>query len=200
MPVGLDTWANLGSLVAVVTGVAFGMQQWLQEKRARRDDRDERAQKAAVMAVQSLQTVEVYEAARRVLQTPGELTHAHLEKDADLAKAVSTVYMAMEPLGYLVYVRAVPLRVATEFVGGSVKMLWEKIRPMVLESRRRNGTVNSYEWFQWLAEQMAAHRLAWKEKGAYAAFRQWDPEPGGRPRARRSGRRRRVLRAPPAPT
>ena len=83
----------------------------------------------------------------------------------------------LEGLGYSVFVRIVPLRVAADLVGGTVRLAWRKLQPYIEEERRRSGSQKTFEWFQWLAIQMKRHSPGKTnlEAGAQEVYQNWKP-------------------------
>jgi hypothetical protein len=83
----------------------------------------------------------------------------------------------MEGIGYSVFARIVPLAVADDLIGGMARVAWRKFRPFVEEERERTGTQKSWEWFQWLAEQLDRHSTSKTnlQIGAPVAYRDWKP-------------------------
>jgi hypothetical protein len=92
----------------------------------------------------------------------------------EAALKISTI---MEGIGYSVFARIVPLSVADDLVGGMARVAWRKFQPFVLEERERAGTQKSWEWFQWLAEQLDRHATSRTSltTDAFVAHRDWKP-------------------------
>ncbi len=63
------------------------------------------------------------------------------------------------------------------YCGGMARIAWRKFQPFVLEERERTGTQKSWEWFQWLAEQLDLHAVSRTNlrTGAFIAHRDWKP-------------------------
>jgi hypothetical protein len=167
--VDVSALLNLVSATAVVVGVLVALAQIRQGERKRHDQ-------AAIAAVQGVQSAEAFEAARRILLLREGMTTKEIETEGpDVARAANILHMAFEPLGYMVYLRVVPLADVDRLAGGAVRGTWKRLRPLVEEERARTGTPSRYEWFQWLAEQLEAHPTPGKAQGAYAAYRDWKP-------------------------
>jgi hypothetical protein len=83
----------------------------------------------------------------------------------------------MEGIGYSVFARIVPLSVADDLIGGTARVAWKKLRPFIEFERTRSGSQKSWEWFQWLAEQLDRHGLSRTnlQVGAPVAYRDWRP-------------------------
>lgn len=166
----LSTIANLATAFTVLTGVGFGV---VEMRRSRRD----REERAAFAAVQALMTPEWMSSSLIVASIPEGTTAADFDKDPRLLEAMLKIATIMEGIGYAVFARLVPLRVADDLVGGMARIAWRKFQPFVEDERRRTGTQKSWEWFQWLAGQLDRHRLSKTnlQLGAPVAYRDWQP-------------------------
>ena len=100
-----------------------------------------------------------------------------IEADARVLDAAHAVGVTLEGLGYSVYAHVVPLHVAADLVGGTVRLAWRKLRPYIEEERRRGGSQKTFEWFQWLAAQLERHSPGKTnlQIGAHEAYRDWTP-------------------------
>ena len=168
--VDLSTIANVATALTVLTGVAFGL---IEMRRARR----EREERAAFAAVQALMTPEWMSSSMIVASIPEGTTAEELANDHRTLEAALKIATIMEGIGYSVFARIVPLSVADDLVGGMARIAWRKFRPFVLDERERTGTQKSWEWFQWLAEQLDRHCVGRTnlQTGAYVAHRDWKP-------------------------
>src|SRR5437773_10839966 len=146
----LSTIANVATALTVLTGVAFGL---IEMRRARR----EREERAAFTAVQALMTPEWMSSSMIVAAIPDGTTAAELASDQRTLEAALKIATIMEGIGYSVFARIVPLAVADDLVGGMARVAWRKFRPFAEDERVRTGTQKSWEWFQWLAEQLERH-------------------------------------------
>jgi hypothetical protein len=166
--VDLSTIANVATALTVITGVAFGL---IEMRRARR----EREERAAFAAVQALMTPEWMSSSMIVAAIPDGTRADELGNDPARLEAMLKIATIMEGIGYSVFARIVPLNVADDLVGGMARIAWRKFQPFVLDERERTGTQKSWEWFQWLAEQL--DRLSTSSNnlkvGAYRAYRNW---------------------------
>ncbi len=166
----LSTLANIATALTVLTGVAFGL---VEMRRARRD----REERAAFSAVQALMTPEWMSSSMIVASIPEGTTAAALAEDQRSLEAALKIATIMEGVGYSVFARIIPLSVADDLVGGMARIAWRRFRPFVEEERVLTGTQKSWEWFQWLVEQLDRHRLSKTslEVGAPVAHRDWKP-------------------------
>jgi hypothetical protein len=168
--VDLSTIANVATALTVITGVAFGL---IEMRRARR----EREERAAFAAVQALMTPEWMSSSMIVAAIPDGTRADELGTDPARLEAMLKIATIMEGIGYSVFARIVPLNVADDLVGGMARIAWRKFQPFVLDERERTGTQKSWEWFQWLAEQLDRHATSRTnlKVGAYSAYRNWKP-------------------------
>ena len=166
----LSTLANIATALTVLTGVAFGL---VEMRRARRD----REERAAFSAVQALMTPEWMSSSMIVAAIPEGTTAAALGADQRSLEAALKIATIMEGVGYSVFARIIPLSVADDLVGGMARVAWRRFQPFVEEERVLTGTQKSWEWFQWLVEQLDRHRLSKTslQVGAPIAHRDWKP-------------------------
>ncbi len=166
----LSTLANVATALTVLTGVAFGL---IEMRRARRD----REERAAFTAVQALMTPEWMSSSMIVAAIPEGATSAEIEGNPKTLEAALKIATIMEGIGYSVFAHIVPISVADDLVGGMARVAWRKFRPFAEDERVRTGTQKSWEWFQWLAEQLERHGTSKTslEVGAPVAYRDWKP-------------------------
>jgi len=166
----LSTIANVATALTVLTGVAFGL---IEMRRARR----EREERAAFAAVQAILTPEWMKSMIVVHSIPDGASAAEIEADAKVFDATHAVAMTLEGLGYSVYAGVVPLHVAADLVGGTVRLAWRKLRPYAEVERQRSGSRKFFEWFQWLAIQLERHSPGQTnlQAGAQEVYLDWKP-------------------------
>jgi hypothetical protein len=168
--VDLGTIANVATAMTVLIGVIFGL---IEMRRARRD----REERAAFSAVQALMTPEWMSSSMIVHSIPKGVTAEQLENDPRMLEACLKIATIMEGIGYSVYARIVPLSVAADLIGGTARITWRNFRPFVELERIRAGTQKSWEWFQWLVEQLERHSVTKTnlKVGAQTVYRDWRP-------------------------
>ena len=166
----LSTIANIATALTVLTGVVFGL---IEMRRARRD----REERAAFAAVQALMSPEWMSSAVIVHAIPEGATAEQIESDPRVLEAAQRIGIILEAIGYSVFARIVPLRVVEDLIGGTIRVAWKKTRPFIEYERQRAGSAKSWEWFQWLAEQIDRHGTSKTSLtvGAPAAYRDWKP-------------------------
>lgn len=166
----LSTVANIATALTVLTAVIFG----LIEMRHARKEREERA---AFVAVQAILTPAWMKSMVLVQAIPEGATAAKIEADPRVLEAAQSIGIILEGLGYAVFTRMIPLKVVDELMGGTVRVAWRKLRCYVEYERERAGSEKTWEWFQWLAEQLDRHSRARTSLtvGAHDAYRDWRP-------------------------
>lgn len=166
----LSTLANVATALTVLTGVAFGV---IEMRRARRD----REERAAFAAVEAFMTPEWMSSSMIVHAIPDGMSASEIENDPRILEAALKIATIMEGIGYSVFARIVPLSVAADLIGGTARVGWRKFQPFVEMERARAGTQKSWEWFQWLAEQLDRHPTTKTHLnlGAFEAYRDWKP-------------------------
>ncbi len=166
----LSTIANVATALTVLTGVIFGL---LEARRARR----ERRERAAFAAVRALMTPSWINSMVLVQSIPEGATARDIEGDPRLLEAAQCIGIILEGIGYSVYARIVPLSVADDLLGGTVRVAFRKMRPYIEFERKRSGSQKTWEWFQWLAEQLERYSPGKTnlQVGAHEAYRDWKP-------------------------
>jgi hypothetical protein len=111
-----------------------------------------------------------------VFALPDAAGAEHVEGRPEARTSVDAVCITFEALGYAVFRRLVPLEVVEDLVGGAVRVTWTKVAAYAERRRSESGSRKTWEWFQWLAEQLEARhgRLAELE-GAHVRHRGWAP-------------------------
>ena len=168
--VDLSTIANIATALTVLTAVVFG----LIEMRHARKEREERA---AFVTVQAILKRAWMRSMVLVQTIPDGVTASKIEADPRILEAAQSIGIILEGLGYAVFARMVPLNVVDELMGGTVRVAWRKLQRYVEYERERAGSQKTWEWFQWLAEQLDRHSRARTSLtvGAHDAYRDWRP-------------------------
>ncbi len=166
----LSTIANIATALAVLTAVIFGV---IEMRRSRR----EREERAAFAAVQAVMSPEWMSSSVIVAAIPEGTTAAEIESDPKLLEASLKIASIMEGMGYSVFARMVPLSVADDLIGGTARVAWRNLRHYIEFERERSGSQKSWEWFQWLVEQLDRHGKSRTSLtlGAPVAYRDWKP-------------------------
>ncbi len=165
----LSTLANIATALTVLTAVIFGL---IEARRLRRD-REERAALEAVHAMLTPAYMEFFLLIQTTL--PENASTAEVESNPDTLKAARSIGLVVEGLGYSVFERVVPLRIVDNLVGGNIRIIWRKLRRYVEFERERSGSQKTFEWFQWLAEQLEQYKggKTSLQIGAHQVYRDW---------------------------
>jgi hypothetical protein len=166
----LGTIANIATALTLIVAAVFGL---LEYRTARR----ERQERAAFAVVSAIMTPEWSRSVVIVQSLPENATLDQMESNPQALNAAHFVGIINEGLGYSVFRGLVPLRTVDELVGGAVRVAWRKMKLYVESERGRSGSQKSWEWFEWLAEQLDRHRPAKTSLavGAQEAYRDWKP-------------------------
>ena len=166
----ISTIANVATALTVIVGVFFGL---LEARRIRRD----REERAALETVHALMTPGYMDSYLVVQTIRDGATASEIQSDPQTLQAARSVGIVIEGLGFAVFERIVPLRIIDDFASGSVRVSWRKLRPYIEHERQRTGSQKTFEWFQWLAEQLEKYERGKTnlEKGAHDAYRDWKP-------------------------
>jgi len=169
--VDLSTLANVATALTVITGVFFAL---LEARRARQD----REERAAFATVRALFTPAWITSANYVQQMPEGTTVEQIENNIRLYRAVHSVLVILEGLGYSVFARVIPLRVVDDLMGGMVRVTWRNLREYVEYERRLSRSKKNWEWVEWLADQIERNGSGRTnlDVGAQIAYRNWKPE------------------------
>ena len=164
----LATLANFATAITVIIGVIFGL---LEARRIRRD----REERAALEAVHVLLAPAYMDSFLLVQTIRDGATASEIQSDPQMLRAARSVGLVIEGLGFAVFERIVPLRVIDNFASGSIRVIWRKLRPYVEHERQRSGSQKTFEWFQWLAEQLEKYDKGKTSLnvGAHQAYRDW---------------------------
>ena len=166
MPFDLPTLAQLISTFTVVAGFVFAVYQTLNIRRQRRDE-------TALTLIRT--TVPPEQFGTTVLTLPDDATLEQIRAlGPEAQRSIITACVNYENLGYLVYLRMIPLRLVDELIGGLIRQAWRKLRVWVAHTRSL-GNPNSFEWFEWLYDRLEAHHAPTKRPPASVLYRDWRP-------------------------
>ena len=106
-----------------------------------------------------------------------EARRARKEREERAAFAALDAILSPEWMKSIVIVHAIPEGATAAEIGGTVPMAWRNLRQYVEFERDQSGSQKSWEWFQWLAEQLERHGTSRTNlgTGAYVAYRDWKP-------------------------
>jgi hypothetical protein len=149
----ISNMAEIVSGLAVIIGIGFGI---LEYRRLKANERRE----ALASLARSFQTPELAAAIRVVHELPGPI-------DSEQYKTLTThekdlvwlLFGSMESIGILVHRGDLPLSLVDEFFSIPAVEGWRRLYPYVQELRQELNSPQTWEWYQWLAEQIAeSHR------------------------------------------
>jgi hypothetical protein len=150
---------------ALVLGAIFAVYQLLQVRRHRNEQ-------MSLQIVTSFTTDEFRHAFARIYSLPLGAS-AEDVRSSDMEDAATTVMMAFEMLGVLVYNRMIPLDTLDQAIGGFLRESWRRLQKYVEWKRVQVQSTRWGEWYQWLAEHLTTNPR--REAGAYEIFRNWTP-------------------------
>ena len=159
---------QLVTLVALITGLAFGI---MEVRRAHR----ERADKGALDVLSISVNPDHIHASYAILELPEDASPRLIARSPKLRQAANTLMVQYEFLGVLVYQRIVPLHTLDLLVGGIIRACWKRMRRYIEGQRKQRNLPNIAEWFQWLAEHLEEYGRPEKSVGTHVAFKDWRP-------------------------
>lgn len=163
----LQSWLSLISTLAIVVALVFAGFQVQEANRTRRD------QAAAVM-IQSTQDDSFVRAMNAVAQLPRELSAEQLDVRGErAAEPLLDFGVRLESIGYMVFLKMVPLATVNDLLGGVVLMFWSRTKGWVERERLRSGNPKLLEWCEWLADRVSERRAALGHEPAHQKHRGW---------------------------
>ena len=171
----LQTLANLAEILSallVITGVFFGIMEV-------RHYRQQRQESAAMEIIRTFQSRAFTSALRLVMDYEQECKRCGEKQiPQELEDAAMLVSTTMESVGLMVNQRIVPFRLVQQLMGGTIQAHWLVLKPHTEWLREKVDRASIHEWFQWLAERLDEHPEYHDEEGAYAKYKDWEPEAG----------------------
>lgn len=153
--------------VALVVGAAVAAYQLVQLRKQRNDQ-------AALQVLTNLQSAEFRQAYARVYALPVGASSVQVrEGGPGLEDAATTVMMAFETLGVMVFNRIVPIDVVDQVIGGFLRESWRRLEAFTKWKREELAAPRWGEWYQWLFEHLSVNPR--RAEGAYETFREWKP-------------------------
>lgn len=151
---------------AVVFGVVFGVIQV-------RQFRAQKEHQASIQLLQSMQDPNMAPSILALYKLPEGLDEEELVKRLGTKfDGVMALAAMFDGLGPLVARGHVPLNIYADFYRGATVVCWSKLRRYV-ETQRKAGWGNLYEWLQWLAERMEDIAPQSNDIPAFERFRAW---------------------------
>jgi hypothetical protein len=112
--------------------------------------------------------------------TVSDLSKNNGYKVSDLSneelQAIRAVGVILETLGFAVYQKIVPIKVADEFMGGMIRIAWSNSKTFILDQQDKTGTKKTFEWFEWLADMVSRYPGNTTAKSnAFIIYERWKP-------------------------
>jgi hypothetical protein len=165
----LSKIAQIASGLAVSGAVIFAVIQVRQYRQQRRDA-------AAVELMRTIQSPQWAKALHLLGDVPDGISASEFHKlDNEFEEAAFTIVAIYETIGLLVYRGIAPFALVQELTGGTVCVMWRKLKVWSEEMREEREHDRFAEWFQWLAERFAEHSLAGDSSPAYTRCTFWRP-------------------------
>lgn len=162
-------WADVLGGLAVIGGVLFGVVQLHIYRR-------ERGERAAVEVMRSMMSEHFPPAYRLLNHLPDGVTVAEVRnRGPEYEEALFSIGTVFETLGYLVYMRVIPLTVVRELVGGAAIALWRKIGPCFAEVAENEDQGRLVEWYEWLVRRLEEEEARRPLSRASERFTRWRP-------------------------
>jgi hypothetical protein len=162
----LPTVAQLISTFTVVAGFIFAVYQVLNIRRQRRDE-------TALTLMRTTAPPEVF--GSTLMSLPEDATPEAIRAlGPQVGHAIVTACVNFENLGYLVFIRMIPLSLVEDLQGGHVRQAWRTLRAWVAHIRTL-GNPNAFEWFEWLYDRLEQHHATTKHPPAAVVYRNWRP-------------------------
>ena len=113
---------------------------------------------------------------KAILSLPDGLSKADIEaRSSELDQLVWYWLGMMESIGMLVFHRDLDVRVVDNTIGGPVLISWRKLTRYVADARAELQRDSFDEWFQWLAERIAALERDEGRRPAHMREADWKP-------------------------
>jgi hypothetical protein len=152
---------------AVLLGIIFGLLQL-------RHFHISQEREADLLLLNSLRTGELFHGLWVIQGIPTGLTKGEIEtRYADDMKWVYQAMRTWELFGALVFNREIPIEIIEQAFDDPILQSWEKLEKYVNELRDELQRERLFEWFQWLAERIAAREGESTRKPAPSAFQDW---------------------------
>lgn len=156
------------SAVSLVAGGVFAAYQLVELRRQHKRD-------AVLGLVRSFQSGDFTAALGRVNSLPDGANVRTIRRvlGPDGRDQVFLVGLTWESLGVLAFRREIDMQTIDDFFSGAITISWRKLHAFVEEDRASLQRETVWEWFQWLAEQMAARENRETPVPAHIAHSDW---------------------------
>jgi hypothetical protein len=168
----LDIYAQIAQIlsgIAVTFAVIFALIQLRQYRQQRRDT-------AAMELMRTIQSQQWTSALLLLGDVPDGISASDLHAmNSEFEEAAFTIVAIYETIGFLVYRRIAPFYLVQELTGGTVVVMWRKLKVWAIEMRSERDHDRFAEWFQWLAERLNEREEAISGGPAYKRCSKWRP-------------------------
>jgi hypothetical protein len=118
-----------------------------------------RAEHAAITIVEAAQSEGWTQGLHQLHRIPEGATAEQIDAlGAEVVNAIEHTGIRVETIGYMVWRGIVDIEMVNDLFGGIVIFWWSRIKPFAERDRERTSNPKSWEWFQWLAEQLEQRR------------------------------------------
>ncbi len=165
----LSVVLDLISTAAIVGGLVFA---GLELRASRR----QRSHEAQILLLRSFDSPEFTQAMKAVMALPEGISKVEMEARSGHVQDLVWYWSGMmESIGILVFNRDIALRLVDNSFGGPVLITWQKLSRFAAETRAEIQRDTMYEWFQWLAERLAALEHGGGRSPANTREADWTP-------------------------
>ena len=165
--IDLSAIVDVLTLLAIVSGVFFGVAEIRRASQARKD--------AATIEILTSSFISDSELMLSLFKLPKDAPAELISSDEELMRSVFRGAMHIETWGIMVYQRYLDLRTVNLMFGGGIRAIWERTRQFVFAQREELGDPNYMEWCQWLVERLEENPAPEKTQGVHVALRDWKP-------------------------
>jgi hypothetical protein len=169
--ISLQTVAYVAQIIGagtIVTAVVFGCFQIIEYRRRRQNI-------VAMELMRSFYNRDLAHAVTMIRRLPDSVSATKLrEQGPEVEEAAILITTTFEAMGLVVFRRIAPFSLVEELAGGMIVVVWRKLSVWLDTVREEQAQPSWAEWFQWLAEQMAAINV--DSDPAYLRHRDWKHE------------------------
>jgi hypothetical protein len=157
------------STFALVGGLLFAGFQWRSARGAATRD-------AQLLLLHSFESPEFTRAMRVIAALPDGISKTEIEElGEDHVQLIWYWGGQIEGIGQLVNARSIPIGLVDEMFGGPILITWRRLSRFATDVRTAWGRDAMWEWYQWLAEQLAKLESEQGRIPAYEREADWKP-------------------------
>jgi len=159
---------DLLTLIAIVSGLVFGIAEIRRSRHERRDQAMENIFNSGFLDENMAALLPIFDLPE---DAPADL----ILKDPEFAQIAQVVSNRIEFWGMQVYLEKIELHTLDLMTGGTVRIYWNRLKDFIYYQREKYDSESVGEWFQWLAEKLDEYPAPGKHIGAHIAFKDWKP-------------------------